>query len=57
MTLRASDAQKEYTLGCGGESLLGGAIGLAAADDTLGLFLLPTGRPGCRFTRADEKLP
>jgi hypothetical protein len=47
--------KKEYTLGGGGETLAEGALGPGAADDTLGLFLLPVGRPGCRFTGADDE--
>jgi hypothetical protein len=50
--------KKEYTLGEGGEALGEGALGPGATDGTLGLFLLPAGRPGCRFTGADdEELP
>jgi hypothetical protein len=47
--------KKEYTLGGGGEALAEGALGPGAADDTLGLFLLPAGRPGRRFTGADDE--
>jgi hypothetical protein len=47
--------KKEYTLGGGGEALAKGALGPGAADDTLGLFLLPVGRPGRRFTGADDE--
>jgi hypothetical protein len=49
--------KKEYTLGGGGEALAEGALGPGIADDNLGLFLLPAGRPGRRFTGADMKLP
>jgi hypothetical protein len=31
-----------------------GALGPVAEDGTLGLFLLPAGRPGHRFTRAED---
>jgi hypothetical protein len=31
-----------------------GALGPGAADGTLGLFLLPAGRPGRRLTRAED---
>jgi hypothetical protein len=48
--------QKEYILGRGGgEALRGGALEPSAADKTLGLFLLPAGRPGRRFTGADDE--
>jgi hypothetical protein len=47
--------KKEYTLGGGGEALAEEALGPGAADDTLGLFLLPAGRPGRRFTGADDE--
>jgi hypothetical protein len=47
--------KKEYTLGGGGETIGQGALGLGAADGTLGLFLLPAGRPGRRFTGADDE--
>jgi hypothetical protein len=30
-------------------------LGPGAADETLGLFLLPVGRPGHRFTGADDE--
>jgi hypothetical protein len=32
-----------------------GALGPGAADGTLGLFLLPVGWPGRRFTGADDE--
>jgi hypothetical protein len=48
--------QKEYILGGGGgEALWGGALGPGAADETLGLFLLPAGRPGRRFAGVDDE--
>jgi hypothetical protein len=48
--------KKEYTLGGGGgEALWGGALGPGAADEALGLFLLPAGRPGRRFGGADDE--
>jgi hypothetical protein len=34
--------------------LQGGALEPGAAGETLSLFLLPTGRPGRRFARADD---
>jgi hypothetical protein len=37
----------------GGEALHGGALGPGAAAEPLGLFLLPTGRPGHRFIGTD----
>jgi hypothetical protein len=36
------------------EALVEGALGPNAADDTLSLFLLPAGRPGRRFTGAED---
>jgi hypothetical protein len=42
--------KKEYNLGEEGEALRDGALGPDAATEPLGLFLLPTGRPGHRFT-------
>jgi hypothetical protein len=47
--------KKEYTLGGGGEALAEGALGPGAADETLGLFLLLSGRPGRCFTGADDE--
>jgi hypothetical protein len=48
--------KKEYILGGGGEeALCGGALGPGAEVETLGLFLLPTGQPGRRFTGADDE--
>jgi hypothetical protein len=46
--------KKEYILG-GGEALAEEALGPSAADGTLGLFLLPAGQPGCRFTGAGDE--
>jgi hypothetical protein len=43
-------------LGRGGrEALCGGALGPGAAVDTLGLFLLPTRRPGRRFADTEDE--
>jgi hypothetical protein len=39
------------------EVLPGGTLGLGVAIGTFGLFLLPAGRPGRRFTGADEEDP
>jgi hypothetical protein len=47
--------KKEYTLGGGGETVGEGALGPGAADGTSGLFLLPIGWPGRRFTEADDE--
>jgi hypothetical protein len=47
--------KKEWILGGGGEALAEGALGPGAADGTLGLFLLPAGRPGRRLTGADDE--
>jgi hypothetical protein len=47
--------KKEYTLGGGGEALAEGVLGPGATDDTLGLFLLPAGRPRRRFIGADDE--
>jgi hypothetical protein len=48
--------KKEYILGGGGgEALWGGALRPGAADETLGLFLLPAGRPGRCFVGADDE--
>jgi hypothetical protein len=49
--------KKEYTLRWRGEVLPGGAPGPGTARGTLGLFLLPTGRPGHRFTGVDDETP
>jgi hypothetical protein len=37
--------------------LPGGALGPGIAQGTFGLFLLPTGRPGRRFTGTDDEDP
>jgi hypothetical protein len=47
--------KKEYILGGEGEALPEGALGPGEADETLSLFLLPAGRPGHRFTGADDE--
>jgi hypothetical protein len=47
--------KKEYTLGGGGETIGEGVLGPSVADGTLGLFLLPAGRPGRRFIGADDE--
>jgi hypothetical protein len=47
--------KNEKSLGGGEEALAEGTLGPGAADSTLGLFLLPAGRPGRRFTRADDE--
>jgi hypothetical protein len=48
--------KKEYTLGGGGgEALWGGALRPGTSDETLGLFLLPAGRPGHHFSGADDE--
>jgi hypothetical protein len=47
--------KNEKSLGRGEEALTEGALGPGTAKDTLGLFLLPAGRPGRRFTRADDE--
>jgi hypothetical protein len=47
--------KNEKSLGGGEEALAEGALGPGAADGTLGLFLLPAGRPGCRFIGADDE--
>jgi hypothetical protein len=47
--------KKEYTLVRGGEAIADEALGPGAADSTLGLFLLPAGQPGRRFTGADNE--
>jgi hypothetical protein len=48
--------KKEYILGKeGGEALCGGDLGPGVPVETLGLFLLPTGRPGRRFAGTDDK--
>jgi hypothetical protein len=47
--------KNEKSLGGGEEALAEGALGPGAAEGTLGLLLLPAGRPGRCFTRADDK--
>ena len=47
--------KNEKSLGGGEEALAEGALGPGAADDTLGLFFLPAGRPGRRLTGADDE--
>jgi hypothetical protein len=49
--------KKQYILGEAREALGGGALGPGAAPVTFGLFLLPGGRPGRRFTGADDDGP
>jgi hypothetical protein len=47
--------KNEKSLGGGGDALVDGVLGPGAAKGTLGLFLLPAGWPGRRFTRADDE--
>jgi hypothetical protein len=47
--------KNEKSLGGGGDALAEGVLGPGAAKRTLGLFLLPTGWPGRRFTEADDE--
>jgi hypothetical protein len=47
--------KNEKSLGGGEEALAEGALGPSAAEGTFGLFLLPAGRPGHRFTGADDE--
>jgi hypothetical protein len=47
--------KREKSLGGGGDALAEGVLGPGAAKCTLGLFLLPAGRPGPRFTTADDE--
>jgi hypothetical protein len=49
--------KKENILGEAGEVTGGGALGPGAAPVTFGLFLLPGGRPGRRFTGAADDDP
>jgi hypothetical protein len=49
--------KNEYILGGEEEVLPGGTLGHGAALGTFVLFLLPAGRPGRRFTGADDKDP
>jgi hypothetical protein len=46
--------KNEKSLGGGGDALADGVLG-PGAEGTLGLFLLPAGRPGRHFTRADDE--
>jgi hypothetical protein len=46
--------KKEYILGEEEEASGEGALEPGAAGGALGLFLLPAGRPGHCFTRADD---
>jgi hypothetical protein len=47
--------KNEKSLGGGEDMLAEGVLGPGAAKCTLGLFLLPAGRPGRRFTTADDE--
>jgi hypothetical protein len=47
--------KNEKSLGKGGGALADGVLGSGATKGTLGLFLLPAGRPRRRFTRADDE--
>jgi hypothetical protein len=47
--------KNEKSLGGGDEALAEGALGPGITEGTLGLFLLPAGRPGRRFTGADKE--
>jgi hypothetical protein len=47
--------KNEKSFGGGEEALAEGALGPGVADGTLGLFLLPARRPGCRFTGANDE--
>jgi hypothetical protein len=47
--------KNKKSLGGGEELLAEGALGPGAAEGTLGLFLLPAGRPGRRFTKAEDE--
>jgi hypothetical protein len=49
--------KKEKILGGAAEAAGGGALGPGAAPVTLGLFLLPGGRPGQRLTGAADDDP
>jgi hypothetical protein len=46
--------KNEKSLDGAGAALADGILG-PGAEGTLGLFLLPAGRPGRRFTRADDE--
>jgi hypothetical protein len=47
--------KNEKSLGGGEEALAEAALGPGVAEGTLGLFLLPAGWSGRRFTRADNE--
>jgi hypothetical protein len=47
--------KNEKSLGGGVDALAEAVLGPGAAKSTLGLFLLPVGRPRCRFTTADDE--
>jgi hypothetical protein len=47
--------KNEKSLGGGGDAIAEGVLGPGVAKRTLGLFLLPTGRPGRHFTGADNE--
>jgi hypothetical protein len=47
--------KNEKSLGGGDKALAEGALGPGVTEGTLGLFLLPAGRPGHRFTGADKE--
>jgi hypothetical protein len=53
MALCAGDTEKR--IDPGGRSISSGALGPGAAGSSFGLFLLPTGWPGHRFTGADDE--
>jgi hypothetical protein len=57
VALRVGDAKEKNILGEAGEAPEGGALGPGAALVTFGLFLLPGGWTGRRFTRADDEDP
>jgi hypothetical protein len=52
--LRVTDAEERIDSGQRKRSIRGGALGPGTAEGTLGLFLLPAGRPGRRFIRAEN---
>jgi hypothetical protein len=47
--------KNKKSLGGEGDALAEGVLGPGAARSTLGLFLLPAGWPGRRFTIADDE--
>jgi hypothetical protein len=49
--------KKEKIFGWGGGGITGDALGPGVVQGTLGLLLLPTGRPGRRFTRTTDGDP